>query len=68
MNPFSLDKLLYSKWTAVSPAGKEKHFIVINLTDMKQQRCQIEAIMTKKRYLINWHDLQDEAIWQTGWK
>lgn len=59
---------MHSKWTAVSPAGKEKHFIVTNLTDMKQQRCQIEAIMTKNRYLIDWHDLQDEAIWQTGWK
>jgi len=67
MNQISPQKLIHSKWTAVSPAGKEKHFIVIKITDFKQHRCQIEAVLTKKRYLIDWQDLLNRSLWQTGW-
>jgi tryptophan-rich hypothetical protein len=27
----------------------------------------IEAVMSKRTGLINWHDLKDESLWLQGW-
>jgi hypothetical protein len=32
-NALSSKKLLLTKWTAVTPRGKEKHFLVVKLVD-----------------------------------
>jgi len=68
MNPIRPDKLLQSKWTALAPLNKERHFMVVKLVDIAHQRCQIEAVLTKKRYIIDWHDLTDSSVWQIGWQ
>lgn len=63
----SQNKLLHSKWTALFPVGKEKHFVIVKILDPKNHRCQIEAIMTGKRYILDWHALQDKSNWKAGW-
>jgi tryptophan-rich hypothetical protein len=71
MNKISSKKLLNSKWTAVQPKNKEKHFMV---TDVKYDEegnvllCILEAVMTKREDIIDWYDLSDESIWIQGWK
>lgn len=64
-------KLLNSKWTAVKPQSKEKHFIITSVEFDEEGRvteCIIEAVMTKQERDINWRDLKDPAQWKMGWK
>ncbi|HEA19160.1 MAG TPA: TIGR02450 family Trp-rich protein [Pseudoalteromonas prydzensis] len=71
MNKITPKKLLHSKWTAVSPVNKEKHFII---TDMEFDEegivisCIIEAVMSKRQVAINWQDLKDQQRWLQGWQ
>lgn len=72
--PFKLNpkKLLHSKWTAVKPVNKEKHFMVTKLMirDEETQAIKavaIEAVMTGRVQVIDWHTLQDRAVWKQGW-
>lgn len=71
MNKINPKKLLKSKWTAVTPTNKEKHFIVTE-TEFDEEdnvtSCAIEAVMTKRSLAINWQDLKDDANWIHGWK
>ena len=71
MNKINPTKLLNSKWTAVKPANKEKHFIVSEIEfdeDGMVLSCCIEAVMSKRSTLINWHELKDDSHWVHGWK
>ncbi|EXJ11904.1 MULTISPECIES: TIGR02450 family Trp-rich protein [Nitrincola] len=71
MNKLNPEKLLNSKWTAVSPQNKEKHFIVIELVRDENERvhaCVLEAVMTKNTYPMPWQSLKNHDIWQLGWK
>jgi tryptophan-rich hypothetical protein len=64
-------KLLNSKWTAIHPSRKEKHFMIVELEfdeDNHVIDCQIEAVMTKRRFAIQWHELRDATLWLQGWK
>ncbi|MBE0456188.1 MAG: TIGR02450 family Trp-rich protein [Pseudoalteromonas prydzensis] len=71
MNKITPKKLLHSKWTAVSPVNKEKHFMI---TDMEFDEegvvisCIIEAVMSKRQVAINWQDLKDQQRWLQGWQ
>ncbi|MGO2131168.1 MAG: TIGR02450 family Trp-rich protein [Pseudoalteromonas prydzensis] len=71
MNKITPKKLLHSKWTAVSPVNKEKHFMI---TDMEFDEegvvisCIIEAVMSKRSMAINWQDLKDQQRWLQGWQ
>ena len=65
-------KLLLSKWTAVKPQNKEKHFIVSKLLlpddpTLPLELIELEAIFSKQVYVLPWRDLQDTAIWRQGW-
>jgi len=70
MNRINPKKLLNSKWTAVKPLNKEKHFIIteVEFDEETVISCTIQAILTKRSALINWNDLQDENHWLSGWK
>ena len=71
MNQINPKKLLNSKWTAVNPVNKEKHFIVSKITFDDENiitSCRLEAVMTKRILVINWQDLKDDEIWIHGWK
>lgn len=64
-------KLLHSKWTAVKPINKEKHFMVTELEFDEEGvviHCLIEAIMSKRSEAIDWASLKDQSQWQQGWK
>lgn len=71
MNKINPRKLLSSKWTAVTPSNKEKHFIITEVEFDEEGvvvLCVIEAVMSKRSTSINWHDLKNESNWLQGWK
>lgn len=71
MNQVNIRKLLHSKWTAVDPEAKEKHFVVVDVLDSAAgvgERVLIEAIYTGETYSIFRSDLKDNSRWITGWK
>ncbi|MYM34430.1 TIGR02450 family Trp-rich protein [Duganella sp. FT94W] len=66
-------KLLRSKWTAVSPVNREKHFIVTALIepeipDAAPQLISLEAVLTRRRFDLHWHELNDSSRWLQGWR
>lgn len=71
MNRINPEKLLLSKWTAVKPVQKERHFIVTRLLrndDEKVIACELEAVINKNSYEIDWQQLKDSSNWVMGWK
>ena len=72
MNPLNPKKLLLSKWTAVKPVAKQKHFLVSRMiqpelpTDPIEQ-VEIEAVFSKATQVIAWRDLQDDSVWRQCW-
>ena len=53
MNLLNPKKLLLTKWTAVKPVAKQKHFLVCRVIEPKQltdpiERVEIEAVFSKK--------------------
>ena len=71
MNKTNPRKLLNSKWTAVTPVRKEKHFMVTEVEFDEEgivTLCSIESLISKRSIPINWHDLTNENNWVQGWK
>ena len=74
MNLLSHKKLLLSKWTAVQPLNKEKHFLVSKViySDPEQEliaeSVELEAVYSKKIRIIPWRELTDSDYWLQGWK
>jgi tryptophan-rich hypothetical protein len=64
-------KLLNSKWTAVKPLRKEKHFLVTELEFDEEGdvvHCLIEAVISNRSALIQWTELKNNDKWLQGWK
>ncbi len=66
-------KLLLSKWTAVRPVNKEKHFLVIKLIDPEiegdpLELIELEAIFSQRVIVMNWRELKNLDNWLQGWK
>lgn len=71
MNTLNPKKLLNSKWTAVNPTNKEKHFLVTEMTfdeDGAVIHCMIEAVMSQRATSIDWTSLRIKDYWLQGWK
>jgi tryptophan-rich hypothetical protein len=71
-NPLSPKKLLLTKWTAVQPIKKQKHFLVCKmiLPEVPHEAIklvEIEAVFSKEVRQIDWRELTDAAIWKQGW-
>jgi tryptophan-rich hypothetical protein len=65
------NKLLLSKWTAVKPHNKEKHFLVNCLIKNEEQivvACVLEAVINHQEYEIDWRLLKEPSIWLLGWQ
>ena len=65
-------KLLNSKWTAVTPTLKEKHFMVIkliapDLPNYPIEHSELEAVHSKRIQVLPWQQLNDATIWLQGW-
>tara|TARA_R110002167_G_scaffold97237_2_gene256858 strand:- start:1932 stop:2147 length:216 start_codon:yes stop_codon:yes gene_type:complete len=71
LNIISPKKLQNSKWTAVVPLNKEKHFIITEVEydeDGVVISCLLEAIISKRSTHIHWPSLKDTEQWLQGWK
>jgi len=71
VNPINPSKLLQSKWTAVKPQNKDKHFLVVDVEFDEEGVvvcCLLEALMSKRTSSIDWQMLKNSDIWIQGWK
>jgi len=65
--------LLLTKWTAVDPRRKEKHFIVTRVIQPEEPETEIqlialEAVYSRRSWIFLWRDLTNCAKWLQGWK
>ncbi len=65
-------KLANSKWTAVVPQQREKHFMVVAVeadADDAQliRQVTLEAVLSKRHFTLHWSLLADTSQWQPGW-
>ncbi len=65
-------KLLLSKWTAMHPHNREKHFLVVRIVVPEDPQqpivdVELEAVLTCRVQLIPWKRLTDSSIWRQGW-
>jgi tryptophan-rich hypothetical protein len=72
MNPLNPKKLLLSKWTAVKPVAKQKHFLVSRVIQPEEasdpiEWVEIEAVFSKATQVIRWRELQNAEVWRQGW-
>ena len=71
-NPLSPKKLLLSKWTAVTPRHKERHFIITRVVlpeppATRIELVELEAVHSRRSVVLQWRDLTDGAVWRRGW-
>lgn len=72
MNLLSPKKLLRSKWTALVPSNKEKHFIVTGVVApddpaLAPAWIDLEAVHSGVTRRIGWRELRDGETWRQGW-
>lgn len=72
MNPLNPKKLLLTKWTAVKPVAKQKHFLVSRVIQPELptdpvELVEIESVFSKAVQVIGWRELQDDSVWRQGW-
>lgn len=70
MNRLSPKKLKNSKWTSLNVSMRQKHFIVSKVEYDDEGNvilCEIEAVIDKQTYHIDWCDLKDNTHWKMGW-
>ncbi|NMM09345.1 MAG: TIGR02450 family Trp-rich protein [Polaromonas sp.] len=72
MNPLHPKKLLLTKWTAVKPVSRNKHFLVSKVIapeppELVIEWVELEAVYSKAVTRINWRELRDETLWRQGW-
>jgi tryptophan-rich hypothetical protein len=71
-NALSPKKLLHTKWTAVTPRNKEKHFLVTKVVEPLSPgspvvSIEIEAVHSKRVQVIAWRELKNALQWRRGW-
>ncbi|MBC2768368.1 TIGR02450 family Trp-rich protein [Pusillimonas minor] len=72
MNPLHPKKLLLTKWTALQPVSKNKHFLVTKVIaplppDTPIKWLEMEAVYSKTTKIIDWRELKDITQWRQGW-
>lgn len=73
-NRFSKAKLLGSKWTALPPqqarlGAQLKHFMVVGWHDETANSpvLELEAVLTRRIYRLDYRELKDANRWKMGW-
>jgi len=59
--------MLLTKWTAVKPIAKQKHFLVSRVIEPDLPTdpvvsVEIEAVFSKATQVIAWRELQDDRV------
>jgi len=72
MNPLNPKKLRLTKWTAVKPIDKQKHFLVSLVIQPEVETdavefVEIESVLSKATQIIKWRELQNDEVWRQGW-
>ncbi len=75
MNQVQPKKLLLTKWTAVQPIAKNKHFLVSKIIkpespeqlDSAIEWIELEAVFSKTVTRMRWQELRDTNLWKQGW-
>lgn len=72
MNRVDPNKLLLSKWTAVAPVNREKHFIVTAVVAPEVEGetpawIELEAVHGRRVQRLAWRALRDSGQWRQGW-
>ena len=72
MNPLNPKKLRLTKWTAVKPIAKQKHFWVSRVIQPEVETdpvelVEIESVFSKATQIIQWRELQNDEVWRQGW-
>lgn len=70
MNPVNSKKLLLSKWTAIAPQNRQKHFIVTEVLSDEAgfpRHCVLEAVHSHQEIVLDWQALADCNAWRIGW-
>ena len=71
-NPVNFKKVVGSKWTAVQPIDREKHFLVVDwvrdLDGMPTDEVQLEAVLTHRVRTLHWRELEKTETWRIGWR
>ena len=72
MNPLNPKKLRLTKWTAVKPIAKQKHFLVSRVIQPEVETdpvelVEIESVFSKATQFIQWRELQNDEVWRQGW-
>ncbi|MEY8876928.1 MAG: TIGR02450 family Trp-rich protein [Leptothrix sp. (in: b-proteobacteria)] len=71
-NRLNPKKLLLTKWTALKPMGRDKHFLVTRVVTPEEpgapiEWVEIEPVMSRRARRIGWRELKDAAVWRQGW-
>lgn len=70
--PTSPKKLLLSKWTALAPRNREKHFLVTEVIEPEDgtavSQVALQAVLSGRTEIVAWRGLYDVSCWVTGWK
>ncbi len=72
MNSLHPKKLLLTKWTAVKPLDKNKHFLVSKVIEPELpgapiEWIELEAVYSKQLIRLVWRDLRDASHWKQAW-
>ena len=72
MNPLNPKKLHLTKWTAVQPVAKQKHFLVNRVIQPASPEdpiewVEIESVFSHATQVIAWRALQNDSVWRQGW-
>lgn len=70
--PLHVKQLRLSKWTAVRPVNREKHFLVTRLIepetpDAPVVEIELQAVHSGRLQVLPWKQLADETVWRRGW-
>ena len=66
-------QLMHSKWTAVSPRQREKHFLVTRVVEPDAvggpiEWVDLEAVLSRRVERLRWRELADASAWLRGWQ
>ncbi|MCZ8075885.1 MAG: TIGR02450 family Trp-rich protein [Paucibacter sp.] len=74
--PLHPKKLLHSKWTALQPQQRERHFLVSRVIAPEigpsgqpgpVEWIELEAVLSKRVQRLAWRELRDSERWRQGW-